>query len=137
MQQAQMTFSILSGPELGISRWPLQTHTLPSASTCSVSWENAVWATPTGSLVWLGPSVGQKSRGRRRVNGRRYFPAASLLQASCVPLLTAWLLKLPSPVSSLQVLASTPNPVRSSLGVVTAPCFIFLIFVYLFGLIGS
>ena len=60
MQQAQMTFSILSGPELGISRWPLQTHTLPSASTCSVSWENAVWATPTGSLVWLGPSVGQK-----------------------------------------------------------------------------
>ena len=66
--------------------------------------------------VWLGPSVGQKSRGRRRVNGRRYFPAASLLRASCVPLLTAWLLKLPSPVSSLQVLASTPNPVHSKPG---------------------
>lgn len=118
-----MTFSILSCPELAVSRWLLQTHTLPSASTCSVSWENAVWATPTGSLVWLGPSWGR--RGRRRVSGGHYFPAASLLQASRVPLLTAWLLKLPSPVSSLQVLAAAPALVRSSLGVVTAPVLFF------------
>ena len=31
-----MTFSILSSPELGIPRWPLQTHTLPSASMLCV-----------------------------------------------------------------------------------------------------
>lgn len=115
-----MTFSILSSPELGIPHWPLQTHTLPSASMLCVPGGCRV-----GNTHGLPGLAGRKSRGGRRVNGGRYFPAASLFQAGCVPLLTAWLLKLHSPVSSLQVLATAPSLVCSSLGVVTAPCFTF------------
>ena len=68
-----MTFSILSGPELGISRWPLQIHTLPSASTCPVSWENAVWATPTGSGL-AGSISGAEEQREEESEWETLFP---------------------------------------------------------------
>lgn len=126
------TTSILRIPDPGIFRSPLQTHRPPSASACSASRRlqcgqhaQAPWSLPIS--IWLVPSTGQESRGRRRVNEGPYSPAVPccpLPRAGRVPPLTASLFGPPFLDSSLQAPAAAPSLALSSMRVVTAPRFV-------------
>lgn len=127
-----MAFSILSCPELAISRWLLQTHTLPSASTCSVSWENAVWAPWAG---WV--HRGAEEQRKEESEWGTLFPCC--LSASGEPCPSTDSLA-PQAALSSQLSPGSGSCSRScpfKPGTGDSTCLIFLIFVHLFGLIRS